>query len=389
VSSDHVTARGELDDPGEARPPDRPAPVDHDGGGADPPELVDWELAGRIGRRVAGGPELPVRESWGRQFTELSTRADLAVAEFTGLGGDLPPPVAAPLDRGEWVEANLRTLARMLQPVRDKVARRRSWTAPGRMPALARQGTQAVAGVQAGALLGYVAQRVLGQYDLPVPDPTVAEPEGTVFYVVPNIVGVERRNEFNPRDFRLWVALHECAHRRQFRGVPWLSGHVQGMLDEFLATVDLDEEAVRRVAKRGQALVGKVLAGEPVELMDFLISPQAKQVVDRMQATMSVLEGHGEFVMQRLGAELVPGHERMHSVLHDRRLAPSAGDRVIQQVLGLRRKLDQYTLGERFITALHEHGGMETVNRLFEEPAQMPSLAELHEPDRWLARVVG
>jgi coenzyme F420 biosynthesis associated uncharacterized protein len=353
------------------------------------PDLVDWELAGRIGRRVASGPDLPVREAWGRQFTDLSTRADLAVAEFTGLGGDLPPPVAEPLDRGQWVEANLRTLERMLEPVREKVARRRSWTAPGKMPALARQGTQAVAGLQAGALLGYVAQRVLGQYDLPVPDPSVAEPEGTVFYVVPNIVGVERRNQFNARDFRLWVALHECSHRRQFRGVPWLPGHIQGLLDDFLATVDLDEEAVRRVAKRGQALVSKVLAGEQVELMDFLISPQAKQVVDRMQATMSVLEGHGEFVMQRLGARLVPGHDRMHSVLHERRLAPSAGDRVLQQVLGLRRKLDQYSLGERFITTLHGHGGMDTVNQLFSAPESLPSLAELHAPERWLARVPG
>jgi coenzyme F420 biosynthesis associated uncharacterized protein len=357
--------------------------------GSRAPDLVDWELAGRIGRRVASGPDLPAREAWAGQFTELSTRADLAVAEFTGLGGQLPPPVAKPLDRGQWVEANLRTLERMLEPVRTKVARRRSWTAPGRMPALARQGTQAVAGLQAGALLGYVAQRVLGQYDLPVPDPTVAEPEGIVFYVVPNIVGVERRHQFNARDFRLWVALHECAHRRQFRGVPWLPGHVQGLLDEFLATVDLDEEAVRRVAKRGQALVGKVLAGEQVELMDFLISPQAKQVVDRMQATMSVLEGHGEFVMQRLGTRMVPGHERMHSVLHDRRLAPSAGDRVIQQVLGLRRKLDQYSLGERFITTLHEHGGMGTVNQLFSAPESLPSLVELHAPERWLARVPG
>ena len=87
----------------------------------DLPELVDWQLAARVGRRVAGGSELPVRPAWSRQFTELSATADLAVAELTGLGGDLPPPVARPLDRGEWVDANLATLRRVLRPLDDGI----------------------------------------------------------------------------------------------------------------------------------------------------------------------------------------------------------------------------------------------------------------------------
>lgn len=352
-----------------------------------PPDLVDWELAARIGRRVAGGSSLLVRAAWSRQFTELSTRGDQAVAEYTGLGGNLPPPIAEPLDRGEWVEANLATLKRVLAPVREKVVNRPQWAGAGPMPALARTGTQAVTGIQAGGLLGYVAQRVLGQYDLPVPDPSIAEPEGTVFYVVPNIVGLERRHGFRPADFRLWIALHETAHRRQFRGVPWLPAHMQGLLDEFLATVDLDEDAVRRIGRRAQDLARKVLAGETVEAMDFLVSAEQRAVVDRMQATMSVLEGHGEFVMQQLGRRMVPGHDRMHEVLHDRRLAPSASDRVLQQALGLRKKLDQYALGERFITHAHDRGGMDAVNRVFSEPAALPTVDELKDPDKWLARV--
>jgi uncharacterized protein (DUF2342 family) len=95
----------------------------------DVPELVDWQLAARVGRRVAGGSELPARTAWSRQFTELSTAADQAVAEFTGLGGDLPPPVAEPLDRGQWVEANLATLRRILRPLAEKVAERKAWKA--------------------------------------------------------------------------------------------------------------------------------------------------------------------------------------------------------------------------------------------------------------------
>jgi coenzyme F420 biosynthesis associated uncharacterized protein len=364
----------------------------------DLPELVDWQLAARVGRRVAGGSELPARAAWSRQFTELSTRADRAVAEFTGLGGELPPPVAEPLDRGEWVEANLASLRRILRPLAEKVAERKAWTASGPMPAAMRTSTRAIAGAQAGTLLGYLAQRVLGQYDLPMPGPdqTAAgdgagvgvrpHGEGTVWYVVPNIVATERRHRFPPGDFRLWIALHETAHRRQFRGVSWLPGHIQGLLDAYLGSVEVDDEAVKRLTQRLQGLARRMIAGERIDLIDLLVTPEQRVIVDRVQSTMSVLEGHGEFVMDQLGAELVPGHQHMHDTLRARRNAPGAAERLIQQLLGFRQKLDQYAMGERFVRRLFERGGMDAVNQVFAEPAALPTLDEVRDPDRYLAR---
>ena len=311
----------------------------------DVPELVDWQLAARVGRRVAGGSELPARAAWSRQFTELSTTADRAVAEFTGLGGELPPPVAEPLDRGEWVEANLATLRRVLRPLAVKVAERKAWKATGPVPAAMRTSTRAIAGAQAGTLLGYVGQRVLGQYDLPMPGPdqaaasngsaapVKAHGEGTVWYVVPNIVATERRHHFRPGDFRLWIALHETAHRRQFRGVPWLPGHIQGLLDEYLGSVEVDDEALKRLTQRLQGLARRVIAGEKLDLLDLLVTPEQRAIVDRIQATMTVLEGHGEFVMDQLGDRLVPNHQHMHDTLRARRNAPGAAERLIQQLL--------------------------------------------------------
>ena len=367
----------------------------------DLPELVDWQLAARVGRRVAGGSELPARAAWSRQFTELSTIADRAVAEFTGLGGELPPPVAEPLDRGEWVEANLATLRRILRPLAEKVAERKAWKASGPVPTAMRTSTRAIAGAQAGTLLGYVGQRVLGQYDLPLPGPDQgaspngdgplsapvrAHGEGTVWYVVPNIVATERRHRFRPADFRLWIALHETAHRRQFRGVPWLPGHIQGLLDEYLGSVEVDDEAIRRLTDRLQGLARRMIAGEKIELLDLLVTPEQKTIVDRIQSTMTVLEGHGEFVMDQLGDRLVPGHQHMHDTLRARRNAQGAAERLIQQLLGFRQKLDQYAMGERFVRRLFERGGMDAVNQVFAEPAALPTMDEVRDPERYLAR---
>jgi coenzyme F420 biosynthesis associated uncharacterized protein len=364
----------------------------------DLPELVDWQLAARVGRRVGGGSTLPARAAWSRQFTELSARADLAVAELTGLGGDLPPPVAEPLDRGEWVEANLATLRRILRPLAAKVAERRAWRAEGPVPAAMRSSTRALTGAQAGTLLGYVSQRVLGQYDLPLPGPdqtasdaapgaaAAGDGEGTVWYVVPNIVATERRHDFRPADFRLWIALHETAHRRQFRGVAWLPGHIQGLLDEYLGSVEVDDEALKRLAQRVQGLARRAIAGERIELLDFLVTPEQRLIVDRVQATMTVLEGHGEFVMDQLGTRLVPDHQHMHDTLRARRNAPGAVDRLIQQLLGFRQKLDQYAMGERFVRRLFDRGGMAAVNRVFAAPEALPTMDEVRDPDRYLDR---
>jgi coenzyme F420 biosynthesis associated uncharacterized protein len=365
----------------------------------DVPELVDWQLAARVGRRVAGGSELPARAAWSRQFTELSTTADQAVAEFTGLGGELPPPVAEPLDRGEWVEANLATLRRVLRPLAVKVAERKAWKATGPVPAAMRTSTRAIAGAQAGTLLGYVGQRVLGQYDLPLPGPDQAAAngdapplpvrahgEGTVWYVVPNIVATERRHRFRPGDFRLWIALHETAHRRQFRGVPWLPGHMQGLLDEYLGSVEVDDEAVKRLTQRLQGLARRAIAGEKIELLDLLVTPEQKVIVDRIQSTMTVLEGHGEFVMDLLGERLIPNHQHMHDTLRARRNAPGAAERLIQQLLGFRQKLDQYAMGEKFVRRLYERGGMGAVNQVFAAPSALPTMDEVRDPDRYLAR---
>jgi coenzyme F420 biosynthesis associated uncharacterized protein len=366
----------------------------------DVPELVDWQLAARVGRRVAGGSELPARAAWSRQFTELSTTADRAVAELTGLGGELAPPLAEPLDRGQWVEANLATLRRILRPLAEKVAERKAWKASGPVPAAMRTSTRAIAGAQAGTLLGYVGQRVLGQYDLPLPGPEQAASangegalvragsvgEGTVWYVVPNIVATERRHRFRPAHFRLWIALHETAHRRQFRGVPWLPGHIQGLLDEYLGSVEVDDEALKRLTDRLQGLARRVIAGERIELLDLLVTPEQKTIVDRIQATMTVLEGHGEFVMDELGGRLVPGHQHMHDTLRARRNAQGAAERLVQQLLGFRQKLDQYAAGERFVRRLFERGGMGAVNQVFTEPAALPTMDEIRDPDRYLAR---
>src|SRR5262245_4137453 len=105
-----------------------------------------------------------------------------------------------------------------------------------------------VAGTEVGVLLGYLARRVIGQYDLLV----AGTDDGLVYYVGPNVLALEKRYAFRPRDFRLWIAIHEVTHRAQFTGVPWLRGYFLALVDQTLTAVDPDPrrmlEAIARVA---------------------------------------------------------------------------------------------------------------------------------------------
>lgn len=349
------------------------------------PEPVDWVLAERVARRIAGREPLATSYLWGsleRDFAEVTVEAEGAVSELTGLRPP-SPAVAAVLDRSAWVSANVVSMRALLSPFSDKVGPRlaKSPVAPvGRR----------VAGAELGFLLGYVAQRVLGQYDLLVPeDAATVTAEDAVYYVGPNILGLEKRFAFRPLDFRRWIALHELTHRAQFTGVPWLRPYFLSLVSELLGGVEPDPR--RLVAAVGRA-VDEVRRGRnPIDeggMVALFATEEQRETLAKVQALMSLLEGHGNAVMNRLGADLVDGQERMARVLQARRTARGA-TALLHRLLGLELKLRQYELGESFINAIEREAGVRAVDPAWRGPELLPTLAELSAPKTWLARVDG
>jgi coenzyme F420 biosynthesis associated uncharacterized protein len=222
---------------------------------------------------------------------------------------------------------------------------------------------------------------VLGQYDLFLPP----DDDGLLYFVGPNVVQVERRMRFRRRDFRLWLSLHEVAHRVQFGSVPWLRNHLTGQVDAYLDSVELDSkrviEALRRAAEQ-------VRSGERrgQDLIFLFMTDEQRAILERVQALMSLLEGHANYVMDLVGAEKVPGADRMRNGLHDRRKS-SGIERSFQRLIGFESKVRQYDVGERFVAAIIERAGMDGFNRVWDTPANLPSLEEVMAPDRWLARI--
>jgi coenzyme F420 biosynthesis associated uncharacterized protein len=235
-----------------------------------------------------------------------------------------------------------------------------------------------------------MSTRVLGQYDLLVVEDEAPEEQDVVYYVGPNVLALEKRFAFPPREFRLWLALHEVTHRAQFTGVPWLRPHFLGLVDQTLGAVDPDPmrlvRAVGRIADSVKEGRNPLADGGIAHL---LATPEQAAALEQVAGMMSLLEGHGDVTMDRAGADRIPSAERFSRVLRARRRQVSPALRLLQQLLGLEAKLNQYEQGERFIAAVEGAGGPELLNSAFEAPMNLPTLAEIRAPERWVARIRG
>ncbi len=343
---------------------------------------IDWALAERVAARIAG--EEPFAESYhadgmAEQFQELTAIAQPRVEAETGFTSQSGQARARVVDRLDWVRANLASYQRMLRPV---LSRLEELDGPVAMV------SGKVAGAELGALLGWMSTRVLGQYDLLVLEEEDPEEQDLVYYVGPNILGLEKRQSFPPGEFRLWVALHEVTHRTQFTGVPWLRPYFLGLVSHLVDETDTDPSRLFTAA--GRIADGVRTRTNPLDdggIAALFATADQRVTMDKVGGLMSLLEGHGDVVMDRAATDLVPSAPRFARVLRARRSEMNLATRLLQRVIGLEAKLAQYQQGEAFIAAVEDAGGPALLNRAFERSELLPSLAEIRDPDTWIRRV--
>ncbi len=338
---------------------------------------------GRFSGRLSG--TYPLAETYhldamASEMAAITPGVSEVVSEATGLS--LPgSPTTAVIGREEWVERNVATFAVMTEPARRKVEERMAEA--GRDPEAYAGMAERIMSAESRAVLSVLSRRVLGQYELVLP---TGEDGDTVAYVGPNILAMERTNQFTPSEFRYWVALHELTHRAQFKGVPWVRDYFLSLVTELVESSKVEPGALGRVFDEIQVRrsLGKPVVDER-GLLGLFGSPEQNAVVDKVQALMSLLEGHGHFVMDRIGAERLKTQERMSKVLKGRRQDRRTA--AFFRLTGMEMKLKQYQQGERFIKIVEREASWETVNIAFRGASSLPTLAEIENPKLWLARV--
>lgn len=357
--------------------------------------LIEPGIAAAIARRVAGTPGAETEDRIADLERSLS-RAVPRSEELVGAASGImpPPPVRwAVVDRGTWAEANIAGMSALLDPLARRVGERLA-----KLPLPVRLAQRGIVSAEVGLLLGYVSRRVLGQYDLLVPETPEARPPrrrrsgvapGTALYFVgPNMVETARRHDFVPDEFSLWVALHEVTHRFQFAGVPWLRPRFFGLVEKYMSSLDVDARGLAaRLAGAAREVRARSLPPDQRHPMFLLATPEQRGTLEELQALMTVVEGHGNFVMDLVGERVIPSFKRMRSTFERRRQQPGPVQRAFNHLIGLEMKMRQYEVGQRFCEEVFRRGGGAAVARLWTSPEELPTLAELREPESWLRRV--
>ena len=339
--------------------------------------MIDWDFAVRLGSRLAGeGPEVG-RDEAARVVTELRADAERStglVRDFTGLVAAHHEAPVLVVDRPGWVQANADGFRAAISPMVEKLSAKKPPTGWGLAIG------SRVTGAEVGGLHGFLAGKVLGQFD------PFHAPDGRLLLVAPNVVHVERELGVDPTDFRLWVCLHEETHRVQFTAVPWMRDHLFSEIEAIADTVEPSsflDDGLQRVT---EALRGGLRGASLIDLMG---SPEQKEIVDRVTGMMSLLEGHADVVMDGVGPAVIPSVGAIRKKFDQRRQGVGTLDRLLRRLLGLDAKMAQYRDGAAFVRGVVDKVGMAEFNAVWERPEHLPAKAELSDPDAWITRVLG
>jgi len=340
---------------------------------------IDWDTAVSVADRFSGESGLAGtyhERKFALDAPMYVARASDLVAHETGLALPGAPEVGV-ISRSEWVDTNVRAFTALLAPLRKALDEETGGSGIGGR----------VMGAELGAVLGFLSKRVLGQYELVLPtgDDEIGD---SMFFVGANVLGMERQHEFRPSHFRFWVALHECAHRAQFKGVPWMREYFLSLVDDLIESGAGEKGRVARIAATlSQARESGTDPIDDTGILGILASPEQKEVLNRVQALMSLLEGHGHVVMDRIGAREIPDMGRMSRVLTARR--QNSKNAAVMRLIGMDMKLKQYDQGAAFINKIEQQASWDALSMAWESPEALPTLAEIEEPSTWLQRVSG
>jgi coenzyme F420 biosynthesis associated uncharacterized protein len=348
------------------------------------PALINWDRARSVAlamNRAADSEVFPA--SLTEYYRGLVARCVPLIAEYTGTTLPTPMESVHVFNRADWIDANIRAFQQLFAPL-EGLNTARNLKSPTAV-ALVSGINQTVLSAEVGLLLGYLARRVLGQYDLALlgKEPVAS---GRLYYVEPNIAASTETMGVDGHEFRLWLALHETTHAFEFEAFPWVRPHFNTLLERYIVLVTEDlrnlqgglNTFIRRLREQG---------GSGKSLMEIVMTPEQKQLFDEMQALMSVVEGYSNHVMNAVGKQILPSLDTLQRAFESRSKQRSQAETLFIRLTGLEMKMEQYRLGEQFIDAVVRQRDHQFALKVWQGPENLPTLTELRNAKQWIARI--
>ena len=355
-----------------------------------------WETARQIAVVVAteGEPEPNVDPADRIALGELARVAELQVANTTGLSTTRDGRAASivAVTRSRWATATLEAYQNLLEPLGSASSQAEEEEmsfdpAQAMFGQIMRMVGPVILSMTAGSMVGNLAGRSLGQYDLPIPR------DGSELMVVPaNIDALADGWSLDSDDLRLWVCLNELTHHAVL-SIPHVGQRLDGLLAEYVRSFETDPAALENrlsdldLTDPDSLSSLQSILGDPEVLLGAVQSPAQRVLLPQITALVTVIAGYVDWAMDSIGRGLIGAYQQLSEALRRRRVAAGAADRFIERLFGLELTQDEYDRGAAFATGVVERAGTEGLARLWHSERELPTPAEVDAPGLWLARI--
>ena len=341
---------------------------------------VNWRLGRQIAESVAGAAE-PVDPWVAEEYEELG-RTAVMLLERSGAADPEPVAPLTILDARGWAADNLEGFAYLAEPLADKLGGGGGMPAGVGMEAIFGQLGPALVGLQVGSLAGTMARTLLGSFDAALP-PLGTGPQ----VVVANVEALAAAEGLDPRQARLWAVVREVSHQALLAG-PWLAGHLEALVAEYIGGLEMRtdqlEERLQGLQDPGEL---ERMMSEPGGLGGLAAGPELERVRNDLMAALAVLDGFGRAAVGSAAGTLLPDLADIEAATARRRTEESP-ERVIEQMLGIEIDPELAAAAAGFAGEITSRWGDGAAGRLWEGPDGLPTIAELHDPVGWAARVL-
>ena len=357
-----------------------------------------WEAARQFAIAVASeGESEPNVDPLARiDLEQLIRVAELHVAQATGLNpsGSGRPLEALPVTRALWAHQTIEAYRPLFEDLAAALSASGDPDQADEDPSadffggLMKMLTPMMLGVTAGSMVGHLAQRAFGQYDLPIPRAASHQ-----LLVVPTNLDRFAGDWSLPiEDLRLWVCLSEVTTHAVLN-VPHVRARMTDLMREFVSSYQPDPRALEdRLGGFDlgdpQSMAGLQSAfADPEVLLGATRSPAQDALVPQLDELVALVVGVTDHVMDNVGAKVLSSYGMLTEALRRRRVESDPSDGFVSRLLGLTLTREQVQRGSTFVDGVVERAGQEGLARLWASVAELPTPAEIDAPGLWLARI--
>lgn len=352
---------------------------------------VNFEIARQIGLAVAtqgradGHPDALAR----RTYSEAVHAAESLLGGYTRLPVTEParPELVGP---GWWVRSTLESwrwlLERLAERFTAQISRLGGETGEGSpMAGALEQIGPLLMGIQAGTLVGHVAKETLERYDLPIP-----RDDEHLFFVVDNADAVARDYDLERETFAKWLALHSVAHHLTYTAVPWMGRYARNLVTELVDSIEIDASDLERrfmdLQSQGMEALQQGIGAESA--VPIVSTEKHQRALDRVRAFFALVEGYASHATLAVSEALIPDGPRIDEGMARHRASRSEGKQMLSSLLGLSIDRPLESSGATFCAAVVKLKGLGALNRVWEAPDNLPTIAEIKDPFSWIERVL-